>query len=168
MRSPIWRRRSSLRRARRAKHVFRTMRRATRLRRRPARPRLCPPRKRRKSRTGRTKPGKPSSGWPTSCTIHGGGRSRRGSDSTEARRILNEVAEEIARNLRETDPRPDRPATTEGAAAELAGRLNGTADKQARVIAALEAMEPEPCAAAAEAACAATGAEARGGFARSS
>ena len=62
----------------------------------------------------------------------------------EARRLSNEVAEEIGRNLRETDPRPDRPATTEGAAAELAGRLNGTADKQARVAAALEAMEPEP------------------------
>jgi hypothetical protein len=62
----------------------------------------------------------------------------------EARRQSNEVAEEISRSLRETDPRPDRPATTAGAAAELAGRLGGTADKQARVVAALEAMEPEP------------------------
>ena len=61
----------------------------------------------------------------------------------EARRQSNEVAEEISRNLRETDPEPNRPATTAGAAAELAGRLNGTADKQARVVAALEAMEPE-------------------------
>jgi hypothetical protein len=61
----------------------------------------------------------------------------------EARRASNEVAEEIARNMRETDPRPDRPATTAGAAAELAQRLHATADKQARVVAALEAMEPE-------------------------
>ena len=33
--------------------------------------------------------------------------------------------------MRETNPRPDRPATTAGAAAELAERLNSTADKQA-------------------------------------
>ena len=65
----------------------------------------------------------------------------------DARRLSNEVAEEIARNMRETDPRPDRPATTAGAAAELAGRLNSTADKQAQAVAALEAMEPEPRAA---------------------
>ena len=62
----------------------------------------------------------------------------------DARRLSNEVAEEIARNIRETDPRPDRPATTAGAAAELAARLNGTADKQSQAVAALEAMEPEP------------------------
>ena len=69
--------------------------------------------------------------------------------------------------MRETDPRPDRPATTAGAAAELAGRLNGTADKQARAVAALEAMEPEPRAVPQQQR-AAAGAEARGGFARSS
>ncbi len=49
-------------------------------------------------------------------------------------RQSNELAEEISRSLRETDPRPDRPATTDGAAAELAARLNGTADKQSQVV----------------------------------
>ena len=62
----------------------------------------------------------------------------------EARRAANEVAEEVTRQLRETNPRPDRLATTAGAASELAERLNGTADKQARAVAALEAMEPAP------------------------
>ncbi len=62
----------------------------------------------------------------------------------DARRQSYEVGEEISRNMRETDPRADRPATTSGAAAELAGRLSSTVDKQARVVAALEAMEPEP------------------------
>ena len=37
--------------------------------------------------------------------------------------------------MRETDPRPDRPATTAGAAAELAQRLHATADKQVRAAA---------------------------------
>ena len=50
----------------------------------------------------------------------------------EARRISNEVANEIAQHLRETDPRPDRPATTALAAEELARRLHDTADKQSR------------------------------------
>jgi hypothetical protein len=62
----------------------------------------------------------------------------------EARGPANEVAEEINRHIRETNPRPDRPATTAGAAAELAERLNSTADKQARAEAALLATEPEP------------------------
>ncbi len=62
----------------------------------------------------------------------------------EARRISNEVAEEIARHVRETNPRPDRLATTAAAATELAQRLHDTADKQSRAVAALEAMEPEP------------------------
>jgi hypothetical protein len=62
----------------------------------------------------------------------------------EARRTANEVADEVTRQLRETNPRPDRLATTSGAAVELAERLTGTADKQARAVAALEAMEPEP------------------------
>jgi len=62
----------------------------------------------------------------------------------EARRISNEVAEEIGRHLRETAPRADHPSTTAHAAEELAGRLRDAADKQARAVAALEAMEPEP------------------------
>ena len=62
----------------------------------------------------------------------------------EARRISNEVAEEINRHLRETNPRPDHPATSAGAATELAERLRDTADKEARAVAALDAMEPEP------------------------
>jgi len=61
----------------------------------------------------------------------------------EARRISNEVAEEINRHLRETNPRPDHLATSAGAAAELAERLKDAADKEAKVVAALEAMEPE-------------------------
>jgi len=62
----------------------------------------------------------------------------------EARRISNEVANEIAQHLRETDPRPERPSTTAGAAEELARRLHDTADKQARAVTALEGMEAEP------------------------
>ncbi|MFI5259254.1 MAG: hypothetical protein ACHQ01_06570, partial [Candidatus Limnocylindrales bacterium] len=61
----------------------------------------------------------------------------------EARRISNEVANEIAQHLRETDPRPDRPSTTAIAALELASRLHGTADKQGRAVTALEEMEAE-------------------------
>jgi len=61
----------------------------------------------------------------------------------EARRISNEVANEIAQHLRETDPRPDRPSTTAGAALELARRLHDTADKQSRAVTALEEMEAE-------------------------
>ena len=61
----------------------------------------------------------------------------------EARRITNEISEEINRHLRETNPRPDHLATTAGAAAELAERLREAADKEAKVVAAIEAMEPE-------------------------
>ncbi len=50
----------------------------------------------------------------------------------EARRLSQEVADEIEQHLRETNPRPDRPATTAQAAEELARRLHDTADKQAR------------------------------------
>jgi hypothetical protein len=62
----------------------------------------------------------------------------------EARRVSGEVATEVARELRETDPRPDRPSTTAQAAVELAGRLQGTLQKQSRVVAALVEMEPDP------------------------
>ncbi len=62
----------------------------------------------------------------------------------EARRISNEVAEEIGRHLRETAPRPDHLSTASHAALELTGRLHDTADKESRAVAALEAMEPEP------------------------
>ncbi len=62
----------------------------------------------------------------------------------EARRISNEVAEEIGRHLRETAPRADHLSTASHAAEELAGRLHDTADKEARAVAALEATEPEP------------------------
>ena len=62
----------------------------------------------------------------------------------EARRVTNEVTEEATRQLRDTNPRPDRLATTAGAASELAERLRGAAEKQARAVAAFEAMEPGP------------------------
>jgi hypothetical protein len=62
----------------------------------------------------------------------------------EALRLSNEIAEEIARHLRETTPRPDHPSTASLAAQELADRLRDATEKQTRVIAALEAMEPEP------------------------
>ncbi|MGP0062270.1 MAG: hypothetical protein ACLQGP_01545 [Isosphaeraceae bacterium] len=62
----------------------------------------------------------------------------------EARRTMNELSNQIAQHLRETEPRPDRPATAAKAAEELARRLNDAADRQAKAVAALEEMEPEP------------------------
>ncbi len=62
----------------------------------------------------------------------------------EARRTMNELSGQIAQHLRETEPRPDKPATAAQAAEELARRLNDAADRQAKAVAALEEMEPEP------------------------
>ena len=62
----------------------------------------------------------------------------------EARRTMNELSGQIAQHIRETEPRPDKPATAARAAEELARRLNDAADRQAKAVAALKEMEPEP------------------------
>ncbi len=62
----------------------------------------------------------------------------------EARRLMNELSNQIVQHVRETEPRPDKPATTAQAAEELAKRLGDAADRQARAVAALKEMEPEP------------------------
>jgi DNA repair exonuclease SbcCD ATPase subunit len=62
----------------------------------------------------------------------------------EARRITNELFNQVSQHLRETEPRPDRPATAAKAAEELGRRLGDAPDRLAQGLRALREMEPEP------------------------
>lgn len=62
----------------------------------------------------------------------------------EARRISGELFNQVTQHLRETEPRPDKPATTAKAAEELARRLGDAPDRLAHAIRDLKEMEPEP------------------------
>lgn len=62
----------------------------------------------------------------------------------EARRLSNEVANELERHLRETAPRPDQPYDAAAAANDLANRLGGAAQNQARAAELLAQTETEP------------------------
>lgn len=61
----------------------------------------------------------------------------------EARRVTYELFNQVAQHLRETEPRPDKPATSAKAAEELARRLGDAPDRLAGAIRALKEMEPE-------------------------
>ena len=81
--------------------------------------------------------------WPTTCRTPGGDRSRRGRSSTRR----GGPHTKLPRRSAGTSARPTRARTIrrrrQALLPALAERLNPTADKQARVVAALEAMEPE-------------------------